>query len=62
VLSAELGGVTVGGRFTYPKGIRVSGEDMAGLNIHRNPFHGEWNYTIRSQKPKNDAIILRRIL
>ena len=42
----------------YPKGIRVSDEDMAGLNIHRDPFHGEWNYIIKPLKPGNDAVIL----
>ncbi len=42
----------------YPKGIRVSDEDMAALNIHRDPFHGEWNYTIKPQKPENNAVIL----
>jgi hypothetical protein len=30
----------------YPKGIVVSDQDMADLNITRDPFHGEWNYTI----------------
>jgi hypothetical protein len=34
---------------TYPKGIVVSDEDMASINIMRNEFHGEWNYTIRPQ-------------
>ncbi len=42
----------------YSKGIRVSDEDMAALNIHRDPFHGEWNYTIKPQKQGNDAVIL----
>ena len=42
----------------YPKGIRVSDEDMAALNIHRDPFHGGWNYTIKPLKPGNDAVIL----
>jgi hypothetical protein len=42
----------------YPKGIRVSDEDMATLNIHRDPFHGEWNYTIKPHKPKDDVFIL----
>jgi transposase len=32
---------------TYPKGILVSDEDMAAINIVRDEFHGEWNYTIR---------------
>jgi hypothetical protein len=31
----------------YAKGIVVSDQEMAGLNITRNAFHGEWNYTIR---------------
>jgi hypothetical protein len=34
----------------YPKGIVVSDEEMAELNIIRAEFHGEWNYTIR---PRN---------
>ena len=32
---------------TYPKGIKVSDEEMATLNIERHEFHPEWNYTIR---------------
>jgi transposase len=31
---------------SYPTGIKVSAEDMATLNITREPFHGDWNYTI----------------
>lgn len=31
----------------YPTGIKVSDEEMNQLNITRNEFHGEWNYTIR---------------
>jgi hypothetical protein len=34
----------------YPKGIVVSDEERAALNILRAEFHGEWNYTIR---PRN---------
>jgi hypothetical protein len=30
----------------YAKGIVVSDREMAGLNITRDAFHGEWNYTI----------------
>jgi DNA-binding phage protein len=33
----------------YPTGIKVSDEEMAKLNMRREPFHGEWNYTIRPQ-------------
>jgi hypothetical protein len=31
----------------YPKGIAVSNEEMAAINIERAEFHGEWNYVIR---------------
>ena len=30
----------------YPKGVVVSDEQMESLNISRDNFHGEWNYTI----------------
>ena len=30
----------------YPNGIVVSDQETADLNITRDPFHGEWNYTI----------------
>jgi hypothetical protein len=36
----------------YPKGIKVSDEEMDAINISRDEFHGEWNYTISpSQQP-----------
>jgi hypothetical protein len=31
----------------YPKGVAVSDQAMAALNIEPAPFHGEWNYTIK---------------
>jgi len=31
----------------YPIGIKVSDEELAALNLSRDPFHGEWNYTIK---------------
>lgn len=31
------------------KGIKVSDEEMADLNIKTDAFHGEWNYSIRPQ-------------
>ena len=34
---------------TYPTKIKVSDEEMEQLNIQRESFHGEWNYTIASQ-------------
>jgi len=30
----------------YPKGIKVSDEEMATLNIKRDEFHPDWNYAI----------------
>jgi Rhodopirellula transposase DDE domain len=33
----------------YEKGFKVSDEELAGLNIERQDFHGEWNYTIAPQ-------------
>jgi transposase len=32
---------------TYPTGIKVSDEELAALNLSRDPFHGEWNYMIK---------------
>ncbi len=32
---------------TYPTGIKVSDEELAALNLSRDPFHGEWNYTLK---------------
>lgn len=34
----------------YPKGEKVTDEQFASINIKREKFHGEWNYTIRPQK------------
>ena len=36
----------------YPAGIKVSDEEMAELNILRDDFHGEWNYTIKPRPPE----------
>lgn len=38
---------------TYKKGIKVSEAEMKKINIHKDRFHGEWNYTI---KPKNKSL------
>jgi hypothetical protein len=34
----------------YPIGARVSDEEIAGLNIERDRFHGDWNYTLRPRE------------
>lgn len=36
---------------SYPKGIKVSDAEMAGLNIKGGTFHPEWNYTISPSPP-----------
>ncbi len=37
---------------SYEKGIKVTDEQMAQINIKRHEFHGDWNYTIH---PKRQA-------
>lgn len=34
----------------YPTGIRISDDDMKKINIKKDLFHGEWNYTIYPTK------------
>jgi transposase len=31
----------------YPQGIDVTDQELAAVNLHRDDFHGEWNYTIK---------------
>jgi hypothetical protein len=31
----------------YPKGIKVSDQEIKQVNLDRDQFHGEWNYTIK---------------
>ena len=37
----------------YAKGIKVSDEEMARLNIQGDAFHPEWNYTIAPHAPQH---------
>ena len=32
---------------TYPTGVKVTDAELAQVNLHRESFHGEWNYVIR---------------
>jgi len=44
----------------YPKGVPVSSEQVEAINITRDPFHGEWNYTIHPTETNaqtNEAVI-----
>ena len=38
---------------TYEKGIKVSDDEMATLNIAGDDFHPEWNYTIKPRRSPN---------
>jgi hypothetical protein len=40
----------------YPKGIAVSDPEMEAINIVRDDFHGEWNYTIRPNDRSDRAV------
>ena len=36
----------------YPKGVEVSDRELQAINLSRDKFHGEWNYTIApNQQP-----------
>jgi hypothetical protein len=41
----------------YPKGQKISDEQMADLSTKMDKFHGEWNYTIhpRRKRPKRSV-------
>lgn len=34
---------------SYPTGVQVSDEELAGLALERDGFHGEWNYVLFPQ-------------
>ena len=42
---------------TYPKAVVVSDREMAGLNIKRDTFHGEWNYTMQPRAAEVRAVV-----
>jgi len=35
----------------------VSDREMDGLNISRDAFHGEWNYTLQPTSPSARALV-----
>ena len=39
-------------RNSYPSGIKVTKQDMEGIKLRKDTFHGEWNYTILPQPRK----------
>jgi len=36
---------------SYPKGTKISDKELATINISKDKFHGEWNYTIAPRSP-----------
>jgi hypothetical protein len=42
----------------YPTGTKVTDEELAALNLFRDAFHGEWNYTIRPQAPPSSVQLI----
>ncbi len=41
---------------SYPTKVKVSDEEMRSLNITRDTFHGEWNYTIKPQEGCKESV------
>lgn len=41
---------------TYPTKVKVSDEEFNTLNIIRDSFHGEWNYTIKPQESCKESV------
>lgn len=42
---------------SYPKGVKVSDAELAQVNIERDDFHGEWNYTISPTARSDNKVI-----
>ena len=41
----------------YPKGIAVTNQEMAKIDLYPADFHGEWNYTIKPNAHRSDRAI-----
>ena len=42
----------------YPVGQKVSSQEIAAVNLRRDSFHGEWNYTISPQgQPEKASLV-----
>lgn len=42
---------------SYPKGLKITDEELSEVNIQRDEFHGEWNYTILPSRDQNVKLI-----
>ena len=40
----------------YEKGTKVTDRELAAVNIERDGFHPDWNYTIHPQRPTNSFV------
>ncbi|WSH69485.1 ISAzo13 family transposase (plasmid) [Rhizobium ruizarguesonis] len=45
----------------YPKAIKISDAEMNAINIDRDPFHGEWNYTILPTSAVSDSAVAKSV-
>jgi hypothetical protein len=43
---------------TYPVGRKVSEQEVADVNLRRNSFHGEWNYTILPREKSGSEMFI----
>ena len=41
----------------YPTGRKVTDADLASVNLHRDDFHGDWNYRIRPHTDPSETLI-----
>jgi transposase len=39
----------------YPAGVKVSDREVAQLNLHRDKFHGDWNYSLHPRCRRDSA-------
>ena len=42
---------------SYPAGVKISDAEMAALWLERDPFHGEWNYTLVPRRLPDEGVI-----
>src|SRR3954454_21159368 len=43
---------------TYPTGRKVSAREAAEVNLRRDNFHGEWNYTILPRTQCQNGVVI----
>ncbi len=41
----------------YPTGRKVSDAELATVRLHRDAFHGDWNYSILPTTAPSDAVV-----